>query len=317
MTFWLAPLHGITHYLYRNCLVRHTTSIKTAITPFFSIQESAKLNLRKYKDLLPENNTTLEIIPQLIGNNPQHFLDTVEKLAQLGYTRFNWNLGCPVSQIVRKQRGCGLMPYPEKIEEVIRMVTEKTTYKISLKMRLGLKKSEESEEILKRMNYYPLDFIVLHPRLGIQQYEGTPDYDLFEKQMRLSKHRIIYSGDINSVKKFIELKHRFISVNDWMLGRGILQNPFLVEQIQANLGEISINTKPYSLRLFEFYKELVNTYLTHGTEKGTFAHLKELWHYLAISHKLTDEEKKNLLRINDFDLFIQKSEKYIQQNVNF
>lgn len=317
MTFWLAPLHGITHYLYRNCLSRHTTSIKTAITPFFSIQERSKLNFKKYKDLLPENNRTLEVIPQLIGNNPHHFLDTVEKLAEFGYRRFNWNLGCPAAQIVRKQRGCGLLPYPEKIEEVIRLVTQKTSYKISLKIRLGYKKAEESEEVLKRMNHYPIDFIVLHPRLGIQEYEGVPNYDLFEERMKLSNHRMIYNGDINSVEDFIKLKNRFTSVNDWMLGRGILQNPFLVEQIEAEMNGISYNPNSYPLRMYEFYKELVNDYLTYGNEKGTLAHLKELWHYLAISHKLTSEEKQNLLRINDLSQFIKKTEEYILQNRSY
>ena len=135
MTFWLAPLHGITHYLYRNCLSRHTTSIKTAITPFFSIQERSKLNFKKYKDLLPENNRTLEVIPQLIGNNPPTFLDTVEKLAEFGYRRFNWNLGCPAAQLYVNNV---VADYSlRKIEEVIRLVTQKTSYKISLKIRLG------------------------------------------------------------------------------------------------------------------------------------------------------------------------------------
>ena len=66
----------------RVCPVAGSSSVFTAITPFFSIQERSKLNFKKYKDLLPENNRTLEVIPQLIGNNPHHFLDTVEKLAE-------------------------------------------------------------------------------------------------------------------------------------------------------------------------------------------------------------------------------------------
>ena len=117
---WLAPLHGLTHYHFRNCLFRHYSGFNAAISPFVPVQEHAKLNVRKWKDLAPENNTAVELIPQLMGIVPAHFADTMNALHQeFGYTRFNWNLGCPMAPIVRTRRGCGLMPYPDEVEAVV------------------------------------------------------------------------------------------------------------------------------------------------------------------------------------------------------
>ena len=81
-----------------------------AVTPFLAAQELAKLNVRKWLDIQPANNTGMPIIPQLMGNEPRQMTDTLKALSTLGYQQVNWNIGCPSAQVVRKQRGCGLMP---------------------------------------------------------------------------------------------------------------------------------------------------------------------------------------------------------------
>lgn len=307
MRLWLAPLHGITLFHFRNCLFRHTKAIKTAITPFLSIQEVSKLRVRRWTDILPENNQEMEVIPQLIGNNPTHFVDTVKALMDLGYEQINWNIGCPVAQITRKKRGCGLMPYPQMVEEVVRLTTQQTSCRLSLKMRLGLYDASESTDIIHRINNYPLDFLVIHPRLGIQQYEGVPDLDAFEERCRMSLHLIVYSGDITSIETFKQLSSRFPKIQDWMLGRGILQNPFLAEQILAMSEKPIEDSSPYSQRLINFYGDLIETLLEHRNEKGTLANLKELWHYLSFSFQLDEEEQKRIFRINELNHFIQET----------
>ena len=77
MEFWLAPLHGITHYHFRNCLNRHVEGISVAVTPFLPVEAAGRLNVKKWVDIQPDNNVGLDIIPQLIGNTPSHFVDTI------------------------------------------------------------------------------------------------------------------------------------------------------------------------------------------------------------------------------------------------
>jgi len=123
MKIWLAPLHGITYFNFRNCLVKHFKGIDCAITPFIAAQPKEKLNPKKLYDLFPEHNGVLPIIPQLMGNTPENIKDTVVVLNEtFGYKQFNWNIGCPMHQIVRKKRGCGAMPFPDLIEETVNEV---------------------------------------------------------------------------------------------------------------------------------------------------------------------------------------------------
>lgn len=307
---WLAPLHGITLYTFRNCLFRHTCGVKTAVTPFFPIQETAKLNVRKHADFQPENNPSkIEIIPQLIGNRPDHFVDTVNALnSEFGYTRFNWNIGCPMKQIAKKKRGCGIMPYPQMVEDVVATVTSETNSSLSVKMRLGMYSPDESQEILERLNGYPIDFIVIHPRLGIDQYEGKPDLEALERCLETSVHKVVYSGDIQTADDYLLLKQRFPQIDDWMLGRGLLSNPFLAEIVLAAEKLMPVPSRESLRRRFtDFYKDLITSMLNAYGERRVLANMKELWHYFSRFLNMSQDELQELLRVVDFSEFMSKT----------
>ena len=299
---WLAPLHGITSYTFRNTLCRHFGGIDCFMAPFLPAQPAGKFRPKIWQDITPENNTALPLVPQLMGNRPEQFVDTMQMLnEQFGYERFNINIGCPSSPVVRHHRGCGLMPHPDLVEQIVAEVTGKTPFRLSLKMRLGLHSADEGRNILKRLNNYPIDFLVIHPRLGDNLYEGNPDLALFEEFCHLTKHKIVYSGDVFTVEYYQKLSERFPQVAAWMLGRGLLRNPFLAEEIKNQ------ETDDKRSRFFAFYQDLTETLLPIRGESGTLANLKELWHYFAHFTHTSDEELQQLLRICDFREFVTVS----------
>lgn len=300
MHFTLAPLHGITNYHFRNSLNRHVDGFDLAVTPFLAVQETAKLNVRKWPDIQPENNVGLEVIPQLIGNVPTHFTDTIRELQKLGYRRFNWNIGCPSAQVVRKQRGCGIMPFPERVEAVVKAVTEQTDCAFSVKMRLGWKSAAEGLEIVERLNAYPLDFIAIHPRLGVQEYEGFPDWEALSAMCQRTHHTVVYSGDIVDLESFKRFTDRFPEIENIMLGRGMLRNIFLAEELTAGHPLAEDEKRE---RFAAFYDDFAQTMVAARGEHGTLSLLKELWHYFATFFQLSESELRELLRVTDFGEF--------------
>lgn len=305
MKLWLAPLHGITNHGFRNILRQHFDGIDAAIAPFVPMMPSNQINIKKWKDLLPENNPGIELIPQLMGND-RTFLDTALALADLGYSHFNWNLGCPAKEITRKKRGCGLMPYPDDVSDILALVTSKTNFRYSVKIRTGLHSKKEGLEMIRRLNDYPLEFIIIHPRLGIDNYGGSADTDAFAEFSALSQHELIYNGDIVSKNSFEKVRKMFPTVNQWMIGRGFLQNPFLAEEIKNLKDNISEEKKR---RFSLFYNNLLQHYnkkLTDQNDKVPGI-LKELWHYFSVFFLLSDIEKTELLRINSYTAFAKKT----------
>ena len=315
MKFILAPLHGITHYHFRNCLNRHVKGFDWAVTPFLAVQETAKLNVRKWPDIQPENNDGLKIIPQLIGNVPAHFTDTIQELQQLGYQHFNWNIGCPSAQVVRKQRGCGIMPYPDKVEAVVKKVTEdfanvQPCVQFSVKMRLGWGTPDEGKEILERLNAYPVEFICIHPRLGTQEYRGKPDWNTLEEMCRITCHRIIYSGDIVDFESFQRFTEHFPQIDEMMLGRGILRNIFLAEELSAGK-ELTKDEKRE--RFGAFYEDFVETMAAARGERSALAPLKELWHYFATFFGMSEESLRALLRVTEWEEFTERAGEIVRK----
>ena len=299
---WLAPLHGITSYTFRNTLCRHFGGIDCFMAPFLPAQPAGKFRLKVWQDIAPENNTALPLVPQLMGNRPDHFVDTTRMLnEQFGYEHFNINIGCPSSPVVRHTRGCGLMPHPDIVEQIVAEVTGKTPFRISLKMRLGLHNIDEGRKLLTRLNDYPLDFLVIHPRLGDDLYEGIPDLDTFAEFCQLTRHKIVYSGDIFTVEDYNRLAERFPQVSAWMLGRGLLRNPFLAEEIKGQ------NSGDKKERFNAFYQDFIDNLLPIRGESGTLANLKELWHYFAVFTGLSDEKLQQMLRICDLRKFVTVS----------
>ena len=299
---WLAPLHGITSYTFRNTLCRHFGGIDCFMAPFLPVQPPGKFRPKVWQDIAPANNTALPLTPQLMGNQSNYFVDTLRILNEkFGYEHFNINIGCPSSPVVRHNRGCGLMPHPDLVEQIVAAVTENTPFHLSLKMRLGLHSANEGRNILQRLNEYPLDFLVIHPRLGDDLYEGEPDLDLFGEFCHLTKHRIVYSGDVFSVEDYERLSERFPQVEAWMLGRGMLRNPFLAEEIKKQ------NITDKNSRFAAFYHDLTEALLPIRGESGTLANLKELWHYFAHFTHTSEEELQKLLRICDFSEFVKVS----------
>ena len=299
---WLAPLHGITSYTFRNTLCRHFGGIDCFMAPFLPAQPAGKYRKKVWQDIIPENNTALPLVPQLMGNRPDHFVDTTRMLnEQFGYEHFNINIGCPSSPVVRHTRGCGLMPHPDIVEQIVAEVTGKTPFRISLKMRLGLHNANEGRNLLTRLNDYPLDFLVIHPRLGDDLYEGIPDWDTFAEFCQLTQHKIVYSGDIFTVEDYNRLSERFPQVAAWMLGRGLLRNPFLAEEIKGQ------KTGDNKERFLSFYQDLIEKLLPIRGESGTLANLKELWHYFAVFTGLSEEKLQQLLRICDLREFVTVS----------
>lgn len=231
---YLAPIQGVTIESYQTTYHDLFAGIDCYVAPFIKVQIQGGPRKRK-KALLQKRNEKIRMIPQLLSNQAEEFLQFDHALQAAGYQEFNWNLGCPMSLVTKKKRGSGLLPYPEQIESILDAIMPRLHCQLSLKVRLGLEHADELFAIVPLLNRYPIQRLIIHPRLGRQTYAGQVDLESFEECLRLSKHSVVYNGDIFNLAAFQALQKRFSQVSHWMLGRGALANPFLPAQIKGVL----------------------------------------------------------------------------------
>jgi tRNA-dihydrouridine synthase B len=271
------------------------------MAPFVSTVKGKIVKNQHIRDLLPEYNRNLPLVPQIIGNNPQDFVALCVKLFDLGYREVNWNIGCPFPQVTKKKRGAGLLPYPDRIKSFLDHVVTRIPNKLSIKTRLGLASKEEMQGWMPVLNGFPIVELIVHARTGKQLYSGEADLDGFKEAVRSSAHPVVYNGDIVSRESFEALRLRFPTITEWMIGRGALANPFLGEIIKGK--EPSIETMYSETKAF--HDDLLSAYTEVLDNSGYVVDkMKGIWLYLSQLFP----EGKTLLKS------IQKSRRMDQYN---
>ena len=230
----LAPLEGITTAPYRRVLFRRYGGFDGAVAPFIGTIR----NCRKYdyhlRDILPEANSgRVPLIPQILGADREGIEEVARACAALGYPQVNWNIGCPIRNVVRKRRGAGILPHPGMVGAVLSRLCRPELPAYSVKLRLGLESAEEWRALLPLFNGADLDFLVLHPRTGLQMYGGAVRREAFAEFLRESRHPVVWSGDILSRADHAAAAECFPAVSGWMLGRGLLRRPVLAAEIRT------------------------------------------------------------------------------------
>lgn len=283
MKFYLAPMEGITGHIYRNSYEKYFHNIDKYFTPFIVPNQSVSLKTKELKDLLPQNNKGLNIVPQILTNDEEGFILTANKLKQLGYEEINLNLGCPAGTVVSKKRGSGFLAYPEELDKFLDEIYKIDNMKISIKTRLGKERADEFYKLIEIYNKYPLEELIIHPRTREDFYGNTPNLEVFKDALKLSKHSICYNGDIFTLNSYNKIINEFPEVNKVMLGRGILANPGLIGEIKNNEFANKEIIKMFHDEIFEKYTILLNE------DKNAMYRMKELWGYM--SHIFTNNKK--------------------------
>ncbi len=274
----LAPMRGITTMHYRKAFVRHFGGLDAEMAPFISTVAADKINPKLLKDVLPGNNSSLPLIPQLIGRDAGEFVSMAKALKKLGYDEVNWNLGCPHKPIRNKGRGSGLIPHPDRVDELLHKICEESPCKVSVKVRLGISDKSELLRLIPVLNRYPLSEVIIHPRTAEQMYDGTVNLDAFAEAYAEIKHPVCYNGDIKDLESFQGLAPYCIGTHRFMLGRGLLANPFLCEVIKSG----NPVTENAIERLKKFHDEVLTNYQTViDGDLPMLGKMKEFWAYPA------------------------------------
>ncbi len=274
-----SPLQGFTDFRFRNAFHHYFGGIDTFYSPYIRLNGQMLIKPAYERDILEKNNSVSELIPQIMTNDADEFLFVAKYVQSLGYKELNWNLGCPYPMVVNKCMGSGLISDSERIDGILKRVHEESDILVSMKMRMGYEHSGEILDVFPVLDKYPLKNIAIHARIGKQLYKGGVDLNSFERCLENSKHRIYYNGDITSVQEFRKLKERFPSIEHWMIGRGLIADPFLPSMIKAN-------TEIYPENRIDVFGKFIDTlFAEYGKALSGDSHLllkmTSYWEYFS------------------------------------
>ena len=290
----LGPFQGITDAPFRNVFRQHFKGVDKYYTPFFTgIQKDHAKNLQT-EEIDPAYNDICTLTPQILSTDAAEILRFAHQCKARGYKAINLNMGCPFPRVANKKRGSGLLPYPEKVAVLFEKVFESIDVDFSVKCRLGYFNADEIYPILDIFNRYPLSELIIHPRIGKQLYKGEADVEAFKRLRPLVKTHLVYNGDIVSKGSFATISQAVQPVDEFMLGRGLLANPLLAEDIKG-----IVNERNRTERLHEYVVALYEDRLHHaGGSPKVLGRMKELWSYLMNSFEEPQTVWRRIKKLN-------------------
>lgn len=278
---YLAPLQSFTDHHFRNAFQQTMGDVDRFYAPYLKMSNDGTIKEGPKHDVLPINNPYEIVVPQLMACCTEDFLLMANYLSDLGYQEVNWNLGCPYPMVAKRDLGSGILNKPEKILSILEDVLPQTDLTLGIKMRMGYEDTSDILTLLPTLNQFPLSEIIVHARYGKQLYQGACDHDRFEECISLTKHKLVYNGDINTVEDYRKLKQRFPTINHWMIGRGAVSNPFIFEMIQENEDEFPEDWKEV---FHHFLQLLLESQLKESNNEGNvLLKMKHFWEYFSNS----------------------------------
>lgn len=274
-----APLQGYTDAIYRQAHARIFGGIETYYSPFVRI-ERGEIRRRDVRDIEPDNNRDLHLIPQLIAPDADKLEQIMSLFIEKEYKEVDINLGCPFPMLAKRHNGAGILPYPEEVKTLLTAAIGKyPDIRFSVKLRLGWDDAEECLALLPLFNELPLSHIILHPRLGKQQYKGEVDLNGFEAFYEGCNKPLLYNGDLHTTEDIRSITARFPRLAGVVIGRGLLANPALA--VEYRQGK-PLSSDEMARKVSQLHSEVFGKYeeLLQGGETQLLMKMKSFWEYL-------------------------------------
>ncbi|MBQ8638171.1 MAG: tRNA-dihydrouridine synthase family protein [Lachnospiraceae bacterium] len=299
MKIYLAPMEGLTGYVFRNAYKQCFDQVDRYFTPFLS---NRGLNRRELNDVLPEHNQGMDVIPQILTDKTDVFLELAGQMKDFGYREVNLNLGCPSGTVTAKGRGSGFLREPKRLERFLDEIFESCDLKISIKTRIGSDSTDEWPTLQQIYEKYPMTELIIHPRIMKDFYRNVPRLSVYAMADEGSRQSLCYNGDILSKQGYEAVAQQFPNTEKFMLGRGLLTNPGLAGEIH---GEAPVTDE----KLEKFLNLLLEGYCHELTgEEPVLRKMKELWSYLGRSFDQAEKQLKQMkkaTKIREYELVVK------------
>ena len=256
LKIYFAPMEGITDGVLRRVHRELFGGIDVYGLPFHKLTQSGALLSREKRDVDPEENRGLTVLPQALTRDPNQLTAWMEDIADLGYACADLNLGCPSPTVTKRGRGSGMLKDPGYLQNFLDAVFSRPLpIGLSVKTRIGYESAEEWPRLLSILADYPFQHVTIHVRTMREQYTGGIHPQAFEEAVRKGIPQPVYNGDLRTAEDVQSLLSRGLRPAGIMIGRGLLANPALARQIRggAEAGKTELET--WYTALYEGWKD--------------------------------------------------------------
>lgn len=299
--YYMAPLESVTTWIYRQAHAKIYGRLDKYFIPFLEPHEKRDFKTRELQEILPEHNENIYAVPQILTNRSEGFIKLAKALKDWGYEEVNLNLGCPSKTVVTKGKGSGFLAKPEELERFLTEIFDALSgeVKISVKTRIGKEDPEEFPALLKLFNKYPMEELIIHPRVQKDGYGSVPRLELYELAEKQSVNPLCYNGDLYTREQIRNFAERFPGTERLMFGRGFLRDPGLLYNEGKDSKDIFEKFWAFHDLVYEGYQE------RNMGDRNVLFKMKELWSYQVYQFSEPERLFKTFKKVQDCNEYEQ------------
>lgn len=294
---FLAPMAGITDLPLRKLVASFGKG--NIVSEMVAINALSRRNPKTYR-IADVRSEPYKVAVQLVGSDPEIFVDAAKLVAELGACSLDINMGCPVKKIVANNSGSYLMKDMALAERIIKNVVAATPLKVSVKFRKGWDAAHvNAPEFARMCEEAGASYITVHGRTRAEFYSGKADWDIIAEVKNAVKIPVVGNGDVTSPQKAKEMLD-YTGADGVMIGRAALGNPWLIAQthnyLEQGAAYPEISGELVKQTLLTHIKELVDYY----GEKIALGLSRKYVCWYCKNMRDARRFRENYVRINNF-----------------
>jgi tRNA-dihydrouridine synthase B len=263
-TLALAPMQDVTTLEFMRVIARYGGP-EVYWTEYFRVHGDSRPE-KWILDSITKNPTNRPVVAQMIGNDIPALVRNAKLLQQFPVAAIDLNLGCPAPIVYRKCAGGGLLREPVRIDAILGALREVVTIPFTVKTRIGFESPAEFDALLPIFAKHAIDLLTVHARTVVQMYRPGVRYDLITQAARELKCPVLANGNVFSATQARHLLTE-TGARGLMIGRGAIRNPWLFDQIRAELRGESIKL-PTGREVLAYIHELWDNEITPGVKES-------------------------------------------------
>jgi tRNA-dihydrouridine synthase B len=260
----LAPMQDVTTLEFMRVIHRYGGP-EIYWTEYFRVHGDSRPE-KWILDSITKNPSGRPVVAQMIGNDIPALVRNAKLLQKFPVAAIDLNLGCPAPIVYRKCAGGGLLREPQRIDAILGALRDVVTVPFTVKTRIGFESPTEFDALLPIFQKHSLDLLTVHARTVLQMYRPGVRYDLIAQAVKAMKCPVLANGNVFSAAQAKQLLAE-TGVRGLMIGRGAIRNPWLFEQIRAELRGEPVKI-PTGRELLAYIHELWDNEITPGVKEA-------------------------------------------------